>query len=322
MKNKKVLITGGSGFIGSHLTKRLVNLGADVSVTVKYKSIIDNVRLSPIWNNLNIIEADLRNTDSLKPLSKKHFDIVFHLAAYNHVGDSFIHVNESLMSNAIATANLLESDIDFGRLVYTATSEIYGYQENVPFNEDFLPFPISPYAIGKYSGELYARMKNHENNMPIVFIRPFNTFGPYQSDRAVIPELIIKCLKNIPIETTEGKQTREFNYVDNIVDGFIAIGTNEPINNEPINVGSNHEIPIAELVKTIHKLCESESELRIGALENRPTEIWRMSADNTRASEILGWEPKVSFEDGLKITIDWFKDFLDVFYKDSTLNKL
>ncbi len=322
MKNKKVLITGGSGFIGSHLTKRLVNLGADVSVTVKYKSIIDNVRLSPIWNDIKVIEADLRNLDSLKPIAKESYDIIFHLAAYNHVGDSFLHVNESLMSNAIATANLLESEIDFGRLVYTATSEIYGYQENVPFNEDFLPYPISPYAVGKYAGELYARMKNHENNMPIVFIRPFNTFGPYQSDRAVIPELIIKCLKNMPIETTEGKQTREFNYVDNIVDGFLAIATHKPISNEPINIGSNQEISIADLVKTIHTLCESDSDLKIGALDNRPTEIWRMSADNTKASEILGWEPKVSFEEGLKITIDWFRDFLDVFYKESTLNKL
>ena len=322
MRNKKVLVTGGSGFIGSHLTKRLVEQGADVSVTVKYKSIIDNVRLSPIWNDIKVIEVDLRNTDSLRPIADQSYDIVFHLAAYNHVGDSFLHVNESLMSNTIATANLLESNIDFGRFVYTATSEIYGYQDTVPFREDFLPFPISPYAVGKYAGELYARMKNHENNMPIVFIRPFNTFGPYQSDRAVIPELIIKCLKGLPIETTEGKQTREFNYVDNIVDGFIAIAKHEPIFSEPINIGSNNEISIADLVKTIHKLCESDSTLKIGALGNRPTEIWRMSADNIRAQEILGWEPKIAFEDGLKVTIDWFKHFLDVFYKDSSLNKL
>ena len=98
MRNKKVLITGGSGFIGSHLTKRLVNLGADVSVTVKYKSIIDNVRLSPIWNDIKVIEADLRNLDSLKPIAKESYDIIFHLAAYNHVGDSFLHVNDYVHS--------------------------------------------------------------------------------------------------------------------------------------------------------------------------------------------------------------------------------
>jgi UDP-glucose 4-epimerase len=159
--------------------------------------------------------------------------------------------------------------------------------------------------------------------MPIVFIRPFNTFGPYQSDRAVIPELIIKCLKGLPIETTEGKQTREFNYVDNIVDGFLAIATNEPLPKEPINIGSNHEVAICDLVRKIHELCDSKSELKIGALENRPTEIWRMSADNNRAMEVLNWKPIVSFDDGLEKTVEWFKDFIDVFYNvNGSLNRL
>ena len=323
MKNKKILITGGSGFIGSHLTKNLVSQGAEVSVVVKYKSVIDNVRLSSIWNDINVIEADLRNLDSLSQLKDQYFDIVFHLAAYNHVGDSFLHVNESLMSNAIATANLLEIGVEFERFVYTATSEVYGFQENVPFHEDFQPFPISPYAVGKYAGELYARMKRHQNDMPIVVIRPFNTFGPYQSDRAIIPELIIKCLKGLPIETTEGKQTREFNYIDNIINGFLAIASSKPITERVINIGSNEEIAISDLVKMIHKLCDSTSELRIGALENRPTEIWRMSADNQRALDLLGWKPTIPFEEGLEKTISWFRKYLEVYYSaNSSLNRL
>jgi nucleoside-diphosphate-sugar epimerase len=229
-------------------------MGADVTVLVKYKSIIDNVRLSSIWNNIHVKEVDLRNLDSLSPLKNQRFDIVFHLAAYNHVGDSFLHVNESLMSNAIATANLLESGIEYGRFIYTATSEVYGFQEKVPFSENFQPFPISPYAIGKYAGELYARMKRHQADMPIVVIRPFNTFGPYQSDRAVIPELIIKCLRGIPVETTEGLQTREFNYIENIIKGFLSIAQVEPIPDGVINVGSGEEISISDLVRKIHKL--------------------------------------------------------------------
>ena len=143
MKNKKILITGGAGFIGSHLTRKLVSMGADATVVVKYKSIIDNVRLCSVWEDVQVIEADLRNLDSLSQLKNQSFDIIFHLAAYNHVGDSFLHVNESLMSNAIATANLLESGIEYGRFVYTATSEVYGFQEVVPFHENFQPFPIS-----------------------------------------------------------------------------------------------------------------------------------------------------------------------------------
>ena len=323
MKNKRILVTGGAGFIGSHLTRDLVSKGADVTVLVKYKSIIDNVRLSSFWNNINIKEVDLRNLDSLSQLKNQNFDIVFHLAAYNHVGDSFLHVNESLMSNAIATANLLESGIEYGRFIYTATSEVYGFQKNVPFSENSQPFPISPYAIGKYAGELYARMKRHQSDMPILVIRPFNTFGPYQSDRAVIPELIIKCLRGLPIETTLGKQTREFNYIENIIKGFLLMAQVEPIPDEVINVGSGEEIAIRDLVKMIHKLCDSNSELRIGSISNRPTEIWRMFADNQRAQDLLDWKPSVPFEEGLKKTILWFKKYLDVYYApSSSLNQL
>jgi len=323
MRNKNILVTGGAGFIGSHLTRRLLKLGANVSVIVKYKSIIDNVRLSSLWDEINIIEADLRNLDSLRQFNKQSYDIIFHLAAYNHVGDSFLHFNESLISNTIATANLLEFAPDFERFVYTSTSEVYGYQEHVPFQEDFTPYPISPYSIGKYAGELYARMKQHQTQKDIVSIRPFNTFGPYQSDRAIIPELIIKCLRGLPIKTTEGKQTREFNYIENIVDGFIAISENNPPPKQPINIGLNQEIAIRDLVLKIHELSASKSELKIGALPNRDTEIWRMCADNSRAHKILGWEPKISFEEGLKRTIDWFSKYLDVFYNSSSaLNKL
>jgi nucleoside-diphosphate-sugar epimerase len=298
-------------------------LGADVYVVVKYKSIIDNVRLSSVWGDVTTIEADLRNIDSLRQFKQQSFDFVFHLAAYNHVGDSFLHVNEALLSNAVATANLLECAPEYGRFIYTSTSEVYGYQSAVPFREDFVPSPISPYAIGKYAGELYAQMKRHQTGQAIVCIRPFNTFGPYQSDRAIIPELIIKSLRGVPIETTEGMQTREFNYVDNIIDGFIAAAEIESPPAHIINIGSNREIAIRDLVKKIHELCSSASELRIGALPNRPTEIWRMCADNTQAEKVLGWKPRISFEEGLSRTIDWYREYLNVFYNEtSVLNHL
>ena len=324
MKNKKILVTGGAGFIGSNLVKKLVDLGSDVTVTVKYKSIIDSVRLAPVWDKLNIVEADLRNTDSvifLKSLREK-YDIIFHLADYNHVGDSFSHVSESLISNLMATANLLEHGPEFENFIYTATSEVYGFQTEVPFKEGNLPFPISPYSVGKYSGELYAKMKKHQTNSNIICLRPFNTFGPYQSERAIIPELIIKCLRSKTIRTTEGKQTREFNYIDNIVDGFIAAGNLSSIPENPINIGSGEEISIKYLVNRIHELTQSKSELQIGALSTRPTEIWRMQADNKRAKNLLGWSSKINFEEGLKLTISWFEKFINLYYGDSGLKNL
>lgn len=323
MKNKRVLITGGAGFIGSHLTRRLVGMGADVTVVVKYKSIIDCVRLSSIWKDITVNEADLRNIDSLRQFNKKSYDIIFHLCAYNHVGDSFLHTSEALMSNAIATANLLEFAPEFSKFIYISSSEVYGFQQSVPFREEFTPFPISPYAVGKYAGELYARMKRHQTKKAIVCVRPFNTFGPYQSERAVIPELIIKCLQGLTIKTTEGKQTREFNYIENIVDGLIAAAQIEEIPEQTINVGSGQEIAICDLVRKIHELSNSTSELQIGALSNRPTEIWRMCAANTSAEQLLGWKPQISFEEGLVRTIEWFDNYIKVFYNPSSLlNKL
>jgi UDP-glucose 4-epimerase len=320
---KRILVTGGAGFIGSHLVRRLVGMGAEVSVTVKYGSIIDNVRLAPVWDRISLWEADLRNFDSLRQFEGVSFDYIFHLAAYNHVGASFLHVNEALQSNLIATANLLETVPDFGRFLYMSSSESYGYQEEVPFEEGAMPFPISPYAIGKYAGECYARMKRHQTEKAIVCVRPFNTFGPYQSERAIIPELIIRCLRGLTVETTEGKQTREFNYVDNIIDGLLAAVTVEPSPSELINIGAQEEIAIRDLVVKIHELTKSDSELKIGALPDRPTEIWRMSAANERARNLLTWAPKVSFEDGLGLTVDWFKRFLAMYHSsDSALSEL
>ncbi len=323
MKNKTVLVTGGAGFIGSHLTKRLVKSGAKVSVVVKYKSIIDNVRLAPIWDDITPIEADLRNIDSMRQFSGTSYDLIFHLAAYNHVGDSFMHVSEAIESNAMATANLLEFAPQYKRFIYTSSSEVYGKQNTVPFEESFTPHPISPYAIGKYAGELYAKMKREQTGKDIICLRFFNVFGPYQSERAVIPELIIKSLRGEPIKTTEGKQTREFNYVDNIVDAFIAAAKLKKPPEEVINIGAQEEISISDLVRKIHKMSGSRSKLMIGALAYRPTEIWRMYSNNTRAKEILGWQPRVDFDEGLKKTVEWFRRYVKLFReKDSLLCKL
>ena len=312
-KNKKVLVTGGSGFIPSHLVKRLLTEGARVYVIIKYNSVIDNLRLLNLWNDVEVVEADISNVDSLSQVEKIKPEIIYHMAAYNHVGDSFLHVSEALHCNGIGTANLLECYRDYERFIYMSTSETYGNQTKVPFQESMTPFPISPYAVGKYTGELYARMMQHVHGLPIVVLKPFNTFGPFQSPRAVIGEMIIKCLKGQEILATEGMQTREFNYVDNVVDGLMAAGQSKQGVGEVINLASGEEISIKDLILMIYKLSDSKSELKIGALPYRPTEIWRMSGDYGKAKNLLGWSPKVPFEEGLKRTIEWFRKFLEVF---------
>ncbi|MFQ5716478.1 MAG: GDP-mannose 4,6-dehydratase [Nitrospinales bacterium] len=323
IKGKKVLVTGASGFIGSHLTRRLAGMGAEVYVLTKYLSRVENVRLLDVWDKLHFLEGDIRNLDSLRRLSSIKFDKVFHLAAYNHVGDSFLHINENMDTNGKGTANLLESCRGFKRFVYISTSEVYGKQDSVPFREDFVPCPISPYSVGKYTGELYCRMKREVFGLPITVLRPFNTFGPYQSEKAVIPELIMNCLQGKEIVTTAGEQTREFNFVSNIIKGMIAASESKATIGKVTNLGSMEEIRIKDLALAIHKMTGSKSKLSIGKLPYRPIEIWRMSADHSLAWERFQWKPKIGFHEGLKQTVRWYKSYVKAFHSEkSSLWKL
>lgn len=320
LKNKKVLVTGGAGFIGSHLTKKLIDLGAKVTVVVKYNSIIDAPRLVDVWEKLEIIEADLRNTDSVSEMKIKNFDLVFHLAAYNHVGDSFKHVLENVNSNFVSTINLLNHGPKIKKFIHIGTSEIYGLQKKLPFNIKEKANPMSPYAVTKFSSELFSILKSKHTRLNLICVRPFNTFGPFQSEKAIIPEIIIKCLMNKDIKTTGGKQTREFNYVENIVDGILFLNDKVKHSTEPINIGSNKPIKIRDLVKKIHKFSNSSSKLKIGYLSYRPNEIWNMQANNNFLTK-KGWRPKINFDDGLKRTISWYRKFNNVYLNKKSIFK-
>ena len=309
-RNKKILVTGGAGFIGSHLVNKLVNLKSKVTVTVKYNSIIDNQRLINVWNKISVIESDLRNTDSVLSLKNKKFDYIFHLAAYNHVGDSFTHISEAINSNLFSTINLLEHGPEYKKFIHMGSSEIYGSQKKIPFNISEMPNPMSPYAIGKYSSELYSILKNKIEKRNLICLRPFNTFGPFQSEKAIIPEIIIKCLMGKPVLTTPGEQTREFNYVDNIIEAMLLTSSKLKNFDRPINIGSNKPIKIKNLVKKIHLLTNSKSKLKIGKINYRPNEIWKMQADNKFVINKIKWKPNVSFQQGLKISINWYRRFI------------
>jgi UDP-glucose 4-epimerase len=311
LKGQKVVVTGGSGFIPSHLVRRCLDDGAHVAVTVRYGNVVKNERLREMWNDVEIIEADLRNRGALEQVRAYKANVIFHLAAYNHVGQSFTQVEECFDVNAKGTANLLDTCGPVDRFIYMSTSEVYGHQQAVPFVETMTPDPISPYAITKYAGELYCRLKQRmAGGPPIVICRPFNVYGPYQSSKAVIPELIINCLRGVPVRTTKGEQTREFNYVSDIVDGLIRAALHADKIEGPVNIAAGEEVRICDLVRTIAELTETKSSVEIGALPYRPTEIWRMYADASRAHQILNWKPQVPLREGLRRTVDWFKEHL------------
>ncbi|MGH9941440.1 MAG: GDP-mannose 4,6-dehydratase [Pyrinomonadaceae bacterium] len=311
MRGKRILVTGGSGFIGSHLVRRLLAEGAgEVAVVVRYGDVMRNERLRDLWTSVRVVEADVRNRGALAAIGRLAPEIVFHLAAYNHVGQSFTQVEECFDVNAKGTANVLDACAGVERFVYVSTSEVYGRQALVPFVETMTPEPVSPYSITKYAGELYCRMKQRIGGEPsVVVVRPFNTFGPYQSAKAVIPELIVNCLRGAPVRTTKGAQTREFNYVSNIVDGMLKAAGHAGEAEGALNLAAGEEIAIRDLVRKIAALTGTEANIQIGALPDRPNEIPRMYADSTRARALLGWKPEVSFDEGLRLTVEWFRRY-------------
>lgn len=307
MRIKKAIVTGASGFIGHHLVRELRDRGVDVAIVTRYDNVVKNERLRPIWGKLHKIEADLRNRDPLNRMRSFKPDAVFHLAAYNQVLGSFSQVEECYDINAKGTANVLDVIDGSCRVLYVSSSEVYGHQHEVPWHEDMFPKPKSPYAITKYAGELHALMHQRLGN-PVVIARPFNVYGPYQSTKAVIPDFIGKALAGIPIRATGGEQTREFNYVDDIVRGMVDLVELDEITPGPTNLGCGKEVPIRDLIWKIKDLSESKSDINLGAYPYRPNEIWRMACSNDRAKSLVSWSPKFSLSAGLRITIEWYKN--------------
>ncbi len=304
----KILVTGGSGFIGSHLVKKLIKEGHEIAITTKYDSIYENIRLFDIWKKIKVIECDLRYSSSIKKINDFNPKIIFHLAAYNDVKGSFSNYNDALETNVIGTSNLLENLKKYKQFIYISTSEIYGYQDSKAiFYEKMKAHPISPYSIGKYSGELYAQMHMKHMKKPIKILRPFNVFGEMQSTKAVIPELIEKFLKNEVVKITKGSQTRDFNYVGNSVNFFIEAIKNDKLFNNIVNISDGSEISIKSLAKKIKKLTYSKSKLIIGGLPERKTEIKRMKASTAKMRGFIKSKKVFSFDDGLLKTINWYK---------------
>jgi nucleoside-diphosphate-sugar epimerase len=308
-KKKNILVTGGSGFFGSHLVKQLVLKGHKVCITTKYNSIFENIRVADVWSKIKVLECDLRNNNSIENINKFNPDIIFHLAAYNDVKGSFENYKEALDSSIIATSNLLEGIKNYSQFIYISTSEIYGKQnEKKLFSENLKPAPISPYSIGKYAGELYAKMHMEQFKKPIKILRPFNIFGEAQSTKAVIPELILKFLQNQDVRITNGSQTREFNYVGNTVNFLLKAMEINSLTCNIINISDGTEISIRDLARTLKILTNSRSKIIIGGLDERKSEIYRMKSSTAKMKRHIKETKIISFKDGLKKTIDWYSN--------------
>lgn len=311
-KGRKVLVTGAGGFIGSHLVERLVELGAEVRALVHYNSLgswgwLDH---SPWRDQLQVMAGDITDRDRVAELVKDR-EYVFHLAALIAIPYSYQAPESYVRTNVQGTLNLLQCARVAGvkRVIHTSTSEVYGTARQVPISEEHPLQGQSPYSASKIGADKMAEAFHLSFGVPVVTVRPFNTFGPRQSARAVIPTIITQCLKGETVRLGNLHPTRDLNYVADTVEGFLCAAAAPKAVGGTFNLGSGREISVGDLATLIGKLAGSPVNIATDADRLRPagSEVERLLADNTKAREALGWSSKVSLEEGLAKTIEWFR---------------
>jgi NAD dependent epimerase/dehydratase len=316
----KILVTGSEGFIGSHLTEKLVKNGHDVRAFVLYNSFNSWGWLEDcseeIKGKFQIIVGDIRDVNSVRN-AMDGCDMVIHLAALIAIPYSYKSPESYIETNIKGTLNVVQSarDLDVSKVIHTSTSEVYGTAEFVPITEEHPLKGQSPYSASKIGADQIAMSFYNSFSTPISIIRPFNTYGPRQSARAVIPTIITQILSGTTqIKLGSITPTRDFSYIDDTVAGFLAAMESDEAIGQVINLGSNFEITIEETVKTIGRVLKKEIIIITDNQRIRPenSEVERLFADNTKAKEYLNWEPNYGshngFEEGITKTIAWFSD--------------
>lgn len=317
---KKILVTGADGFIGSHLTEQLVLQGYHVKAFVYYNSFnswgwLDS---SPdyIKKELEVFAGDIRDSHGVKE-AMKGCDVVLHLASLIAIPYSYHSPDTYVDTNIKGTLNVLQAGRDIGvsKIVHTSTSEVYGTAQYVPIDENHPLQGQSPYSATKIAADQMALSFYRSFDLPVSIIRPFNTYGPRQSARAVIPTIITQIASGKrKIKLGALSPTRDFNYVKDTVNGFISIMNSEKAIGEVINIGSNYEVSIGETANIIARIMGTDIEIETDEIRLRPdkSEVERLWADNSKAKKLLNWEPEYrgleGFKRGLKETIDWFLD--------------
>ncbi len=317
----KVLVTGADGFIGSHLVEKLVQLGYNVKAFTYYNSFnswgwLDSIN-KKVLKNVEIVSGDIRDSHFVLKNSQG-VDAIFHLASLIAIPYSYQSPLSYIETNVVGVTNLLESAKINKRLtqfIHTSTSEVYGTAMRVPIDENHPLNGQSPYSATKIAADQMAISYNKSFGIPLTTIRPFNTYGPRQSLRAVIPTIITQLLNDKPqVNLGSLSPTRDFNFIEDTVDGFIsAIGKKRSIG-ETINIGSGYEISISDLVKSIGKIMNTDYSIKKDKKRIRPkdSEVNRLICDNSKADKILKWKPKYFGKEGLvkglEKTTNWFTD--------------
>jgi NAD dependent epimerase/dehydratase len=311
-QGKKVLVTGAAGFIGSHLTERLVQLGANVTVFIRYNSrgSRGSLEMLPkeLQSEIKLVMGDLKDPYAVKNAVKGQ-EIIFHLAALIGIPYSYVHPINYVQTNVLGTSYLLTSCLDenIEKFINTSTSEVYGTAKYVPIDEGHPLQGQSPYSASKIAADKMAESFFCTFKLPVAIIRPFNTYGPRQPSRAVIPTIISQAMKNDKIKLGSLTPTRDLNYVGDTVNGFIRVAEVPESAGEIINIGSSKEISVGDLAKKIFMLLGKSPEIITEERRLRPekSEVERLLANTDKAKKILNWSPQITLDEGLKRTIAW-----------------
>jgi len=315
----KTLVTGAGGFIGSHLTELLVSEGHDVKVLVRYNS-KNNwgwLESSFVKNNIEVVSGDIRDYDSVYN-SLNNCDTVFHLAALIGIPYSYVSPKAYIETNITGTYNLLQAckELSIKQVLITSTSETYGTAQYVPIDEKHPLVGQSPYSATKIAADQLAVSFYRSFNLPVKIVRPFNSFGPRQSARAIIPTVISQILsgeENLSLGNLT--PTRDLTYVKDTCKGFLEIYKSEKLFGEVTNIGMASEISIGDLVEKISSLLSIKSSIKEDGLRVRPanSEVERLLCDNTKLIQNTNWKPDYDLETGIIETIEWLKNYLDLF---------
>jgi NAD dependent epimerase/dehydratase len=321
LKGCKTLVTGAGGFIGSHLVESLLAKGADVRALVKYNARGDLGMLSDLSpdnrNRLEVVSGDIRDPFFVRDIVKS-CDVVFHLASLIGIPYSYVAPAEYVATNVMGTLNVLQACLDekTQRLVHTSTSETYGTARYVPIDEEHPMQGQSPYSASKIGADKMAESYHKSFDLPVVTVRPFNTFGPRQSSRAFIPTAISQALVREKLVMGALNTIRDLTFVQDTVEGFIDVGLSDNVVGQTVNLGSGVGHSIGDVVNLILKILGREDmpiEQSSERIRPEKSEVQQLVSANQKALDLCGWAPAYSLEDGLVQTIDWMKENIGIY---------
>lgn len=326
INNKKVLVTGAGGFVGSHLVEALVKSGAKVKAFVHYNSrndwgMLENVDKN-VLKEVEVMASDLRDTDAVRKAVKGQ-QVVFHLGALIGIPYSYVNPRDVVDTNINGTLNVLTAARDFKaeKIIHTSTSEVYGTAQYVPMDESHPLNPRSPYAASKLAADLLALSFHSSYNLPVGVIRPFNIYGPRQSARAVIPSIITQTLVKREVNLGSIFPTRDLTFVTDTALGFIAFAECEKTVGEVVNLGSNREVSISELIQMVSTCLNKKIKVIKEKKRVRPekSEVEKLLSDSRKAKALFGWSPKIDVKEGIRKTVSWIGKNIDK-YKQEIYN--